>query len=314
MNAAIVNQQSTTGTTTEFPVSLWSSMQPQSPSEAVLPSDSLQRDVDSLRDQAVADHMPMVRFLARQLHARLPKHVELEDLVSAGTIGLIDAAAKFDGNRKVQFRSYAQIRIRGAILDSLRISDWSPRTLRRQGREIESAIRVLATRGVYSPTDGELAEELGLSLGQYQQLLSDLKGLEMGSLQLERNEETGDQEVNYIPGSPADDPLFRCLQGELRERLAAAVDTLPEKERLVLTLYYNEELTMREIAQVLGVVESRISQMHSSGILRLRSVIGEKKPSEGTGAARRLQSPASRAVSRGTIAARQVSKKELRAA
>ncbi len=226
------------------------------------------------RDRATAECLSMVRFMARQLHARLPQHVALEDLISAGTLGLIDAAAKFDGNKEIQFKSYAQFRIRGEMLDSLRATDWSPRVLRRQGRLIEQAVRDLSSRGVQAPTDNEIAHELGMSLGTYQQLLADLKGLEVGSLQIERNEDSGEQEINYIPGSPTEDPLFRCLQGEMRGRLAAAIDTLPEKERLVLSLYYHEELTMREISQVLGVVESRVSQMHSSAVLRLRGVLG----------------------------------------
>ena len=169
-----------------------------------------------------------------------------------------------------QFKSYAQFRIRGAILDSLRTLDWSPRELRRKGRAVEEAIRSVTQRVGRAPSEQEIAGELELSLTEYQQLLGDLKGLEIGSLHMERSEDSGDEELAYIPGSPEEDPLFRCLKGEMKQRLADAIDELPEKERMVLTLYYYEELTMKEIGLTLGVVESRISQIHSSAVLRLR--------------------------------------------
>jgi RNA polymerase sigma factor for flagellar operon FliA len=227
------------------------------------------------RDRVLLEHLPTVRYIARRIHERLPQHVELDDLVSAGIVGLIDAFSKFDHAKKVQFKSYAQFRIRGAILDSLRNLDWSPRELRRKGRAIEEAILSLMHRLGRAPAEQEIAAELGLELADYQQLLGDLKGLEIGSLHVEHNEDSGDEELAYIPGAPEDDPLFRCLQSEMRQRLAAAINELPEKERLVLTLYHYEGLTMKEIGQVLRVVESRVSQIHSSAILRLRAALGE---------------------------------------
>ena len=211
-----------------------------------------------------------MRFLARRIHERLPQHVDIEDLVSAGVVGLMDAFAKFDPDKKVQFRSYAQFRIRGAILDSLRTLDWSPRELRRKGRAVEEAIHVVTARLGRPPGEGEVAEELGVSLDEYQQLLGELKGLEIGTLHIERNEDSGEEELAYVPGRPDEDPLFRCLRGELEERLADAISHLPERERLVMTLYYFEEMTMREIGLALGVVESRISQVHASAVMRLR--------------------------------------------
>ncbi len=222
------------------------------------------------RDRLLLEHLPTVRYLARRIHERLPQHVELDDLVSAGVVGLIDAFSKFDHTKKVQFKSYAQFRIRGAILDSLRTLDWSPRELRRKGRAVEEAIRSVTHRLGRAPAEQEIAAEMELTLNDFQQLLGDLKGLEIGSLHLERTEESGDQELSYIPGSPEEDPLFRCLRGELKQRLADAIDDLPERERMVLTLYYYEELTMKEIGLTLGVVESRVSQIHSSAVVRLR--------------------------------------------
>ena len=230
------------------------------------------------RDRMLMEHLPTVRYLARRIHERLPQHVELDDLISAGVVGLIDAFSKFDHGKKVQFKSYAQFRIRGAILDSLRTLDWSPRELRRKGRAVEEAIRAVTHRVGRAPSEQEIAKEMELSLAEYQQLLGDLKGLEIGSLHMERSEDSGDEELAYIPGSPEEDPLFRCLKGEMKQRLADAIDGLPEKERMVLTLYYYEELTMKEIGLTLGVVESRISQIHSSAVLRLRSALSGLRP------------------------------------
>jgi RNA polymerase sigma factor for flagellar operon FliA len=225
------------------------------------------------QEQVLLEHLPMVRFLARRIHERLPQHVEIEDLVSAGVVGLMDAFSKFDPAKKVQFRSYAQFRIRGAILDSLRTLDWSPRELRRKGRAVEEGIRTLTARLGRPPGETEVAAELGLNLDAYQQLLGDLKGLEIGTLHVERNEDSGEEELAYVPGRPEEDPLFCCLRGELEQRLTDAIAHLPERERLVMTLYYYEEMTMREIGLALGVVESRVSQVHASAVVHLRAAL-----------------------------------------
>lgn len=225
------------------------------------------------QERLLVEHLPIVRFLARRIHERLPQHVDLEDLVSAGVVGLMDAFTKFDPAKKVQFRSYAQFRIRGAILDSLRTLDWSPRDLRRKGRAVEEAIRALTARMGRPPNEAEVAQALTLGLAEYQQLLGDLKGLEIGTLHAERNDESGEEELAYVPGRPDEDPLFRCLRGELEDRLSDAIAHLPERERLVMTLYYYEEMTMREIGLALGVVESRISQVHASAVVHLRAAL-----------------------------------------
>jgi RNA polymerase sigma factor for flagellar operon FliA len=225
------------------------------------------------QERVLLEHLPIVRFLARRIHERLPQHVDIEDLVSAGVVGLMDAFSKFDPAKKVQFRSYAQFRIRGAILDSLRTLDWSPRELRRKGRAVEEAIRLLTARMGHAPDEAEVAAEMALGLDEYQQLLGDLKGLEIGTLHVERNEDSGEEELAYIPTSPEEDPLFRCLRGELEERLTEAIQNLPDRERLVMSLYYYEEMTMHEIGLALGVVESRISQVHASAVVHLRSAL-----------------------------------------
>ena len=225
------------------------------------------------QERLLLEHLPAVRFLARRIHERLPQHVDLEDLVSAGVVGLMDAFTKFDPHKQVQFRSYAQFRIRGAILDSLRVLDWSPRDLRRKGRAAEEAVRALTARLGRVPAEIEIAAEMGLSLEEYQSLLGELKGLEIGTLHAEHNEDSGEEEIAYIPGRPEEDPLFRCLRGELQAKLSNAIGQLPERERLVMTLYYFEELTMREIGLALNVVESRVSQIHASAVVHLRATL-----------------------------------------
>lgn len=227
------------------------------------------------QERILLEHLPIVRFLARRVHERLPQHVDMEDLVSAGVLGLMDAFSKFDPAKKVQFRSYAQFRIRGAILDSLRTLDWSPRDLRRKGRAIEEAIRTLTVRLGRPPVESEIAQEMQLDLGDYQQLLGEIKGLEIGTLHTEHSEDSGEEELAYIPNRPEDDPLFRCLRGELQDRLTEAIASLPERERLVMTLYYYEEMTMKEIGLTLGVVESRVSQIHASAVLHLRTMLAD---------------------------------------
>ena len=230
-------------------------------------------DLTGEQERQLLEHLPIVRFLARRIHERLPQHVDIEDLVSAGVVGLMDAFSKFDPSKKVQFRSYAQFRIRGAILDSLRTLDWSPRELRRKGRAVEETIRVLTQRMGRAPQEAEVAAGMELSLEEYQQLLGDLKGLEIGTLHMERNEDSGEEELAYVPGRPDEDPLFICLRGELEERLTDAITGLPDRERLVMTLYYYEEMTMREIGLALGVVESRVSQLHASAVVHLRAAL-----------------------------------------
>lgn len=261
------------------PLSVFAALRP-TPAENIAIAAEPTGDLTPEQEQLMLEHLPTVRYLARRIHERLPQHVEIEDLVSAGVLGLIDAFRKFDPEKKVQFRSYAQFRIRGAILDSLRTLDWSPRDLRRKGRAIEEAIRALTARLGRTPSEPEIAKEMGLELGEYQQLLGELKGLEIGTLHVEHCGDSDEEELAYIPNKPEEDPLFCCLKNEMQTRLASAVDQLPERERLVVTLYYFEEMTMKEIGLILGVVESRVSQIHASAVLRLRSVLRSMAPEQ----------------------------------
>lgn len=232
----------------------------------------------SISEELLRENLPMVRFLALRIRERLPQQVEMEDLISAGVVGLMDALQKFDPKKKVQFRTYAQFRIRGAMLDSLRALDWGPRDLRRKGRAVEEAIRSLSAILGKAPTESEIAKEMGLDLNAYQQLLGELSGLELGSLNATPADDSGMEVLALIPAGPEDDPFLQCQSSEMRALLAEAIADLPQRERMVLTLYYYEELTMREVGATMGVVESRVSQLHSSAMARLRVALGASSP------------------------------------
>ena len=227
------------------------------------------------QERLLLEHLTTVRYVARTIHERLPQHVELDELVSAGTLGLLDAARKFNPGKNVQFRSYAQFRIRGAILDSLRSLDWSPRELRRKGRAMEEATRTLEARLGRAPQLAEIAGEMGLSLADMQQLTGQLRGLEVATLNAERSEDSGEEELAFLPARESENPLFQCLESEAKRKLVEAIDALPERERLVMTLYYFEEMTMKQIGMVLGVVESRVSQIHHMAVSRLRILLAD---------------------------------------
>jgi RNA polymerase sigma factor for flagellar operon FliA len=238
-------------------------------------ADSARQDTVE-RDRILLEQLPQVRYLARRMHERLPRQVPLEDLVHAGVIGLIDALNKFDHSKHVQFGSYAKFRIRGAMLDSLREMDWGPRELRRKGRRVEEAERKLSLDLSRAPTEMEVAAELHLELREFQQLLTELDGLEVGSLHLESPWDGKEEDLcDYLPNAPEDTPFFRCMRSEMKGLLARAVADLPEKEQQVLALYYFEELTMKEVGAVLGIGESRVSQIHSLAVVRLRGRLEE---------------------------------------
>ena len=231
---------------------------------------------DDGRERILMEQLPQVKSIARRIHERLPRHVPLEDLVHAGVLGLMDALQKFDQGKHVQFSSYAKFRIRGAILDSLRELDWSPRDLRRKARLLEETSLQLSARLGRAPGEGEMATELGLELSAFQHLLGEIKGLEIGSFHVESSHDGRDEDLcEYLPDDPEDTPYHRCLESEMKEMLARVIGELPDKERQVLALYYYEELTMKEVGAALGVGESRVSQIHSMAIVRLRARMSE---------------------------------------
>jgi RNA polymerase sigma factor for flagellar operon FliA len=230
----------------------------------------------SQREKLLLEHLPQVGYIARRIHDRVPPQVLLEDLVHAGILGLMDAVKKYDPRKNVQLKHYAEFRIRGAILDSLRQADWSPRTLRRQARRMEQAVSDCKARFGRDPTEPEIAAELGVSLESLQHLLGDLRGLDIGSLQAEANEPgMGEDALQISGGVDEEDPYHQTLRSEMTALLAKAVGELPPREREVLALYHYEELTMKEVGAVLGIGESRVSQVHTTGLLRLRARLHE---------------------------------------
>lgn len=227
---------------------------------------------EPLSERFVEGHLPMVRFIAWRIHERLPKGVPIDDLIGAGILGLMDAYLKYDPGRGVQFKTYAQFRVRGAILDSLRSLDWRTRGLRAEGRKIESHIHALSQKLGRMPESTEIAESLGISLPGYHKLVTELSNLSEESWG-EQSTEEEEGMVENLPADPGDSPFERCLQGELRQRLDDAIVQLPARERLVVSLFYYEEMPAREIAACIGVAPSRVSQIRHAAVLRLRSEI-----------------------------------------
>jgi len=220
----------------------------------------------------VFEQMPQVKYIARRIHEHLPQHIPFEDLLHAGIVGLIDALNKFDSEKNVKFASYAKFRIRGAILDSLRDLDWSPRDLRRKSRQIDTVMQKLQTELGRTVSEPELAKALGLSLRELHHLVNEIRGLEIGSLQCEANGEGQETDLaQNIAGPPDQDPLTLYLVSERKQRLEDAISHLPEREQQVLMLYYQQELTMREVGELMGVGESRVSQIHTLAVEHLRS-------------------------------------------
>ena len=226
------------------------------------------------REQILLEHMPLVRMVAYRMLERLPQSVEFDDLVSAGAVGLIDAYNKFNPTKQVLFRSYAAVRIRGAILDSLRGMDWAPREIRRKAREIEETTQRLTQRMGRKPQQNEVAAEMGMAFASFQQLLQTMKGLEIGSLQAPHRDGSAEEEMVYVEANPEDDPLRRCMRSERAAKLSAVVAELPEREQRVLQMYYVEEMTLKEIGLVLGLVESRVSQIRTAVLEVLRARMG----------------------------------------
>lgn len=217
----------------------------------------------------VLEHAPLVKRIAYHFMARLPASVQVDDLIQVGLIGLMDAVENFDDTQGAQFETYAAQRIRGAILDELRQADWLPRSVRRNMRQIEAANSRLEQTLGRTPSEQELADALDLPLGQYQQQLADARGAQL--LYYEDFQER--DEAHFLDGyASADQPTPASVleDARFRENLIQAIDNLPERERLIMGLYYEQELNLKEIGEVLGVSESRVCQLHSQAVARLR--------------------------------------------
>ncbi len=228
------------------------------------------------RDRLVMEFLPEVNYIARRIHDRLPAHVPLDDLINAGVVGLLEAIKNFDSSRNVQIKTFAKLRIQGAMLDMLREFDWCPRTVRRKAREMEETSRKLQHTLGRDPSEQEVAQAMNIGVKDLQELLTDLRGVNLGSLQAMEGEEGHDEtRFKYVPNSPDEDPYYLCLRSEIRSCLTQAVSELLERERQLLALYYNEELTMKEVGRVLGIGEGRVSQIHSAALLRMRGRMQE---------------------------------------
>jgi len=224
------------------------------------------------RERLILEHLPQVRLIARRIHERLPENISLDDLISTGVIGLIAAVDHFDPAQGVQLKTYAEHKIRGAILDSLREMDWAPKNKRRRAKQIEAAINTLEQRLGRAPGEEEIAAELKVGLEEYQQWLFEVHGLTIGSLEFASEDQEGDR-LSFIPDSEEKLPSTTLERAELERLLAQAIEQMPKMERTVLSLYYHEEATLREIAEITQMHLSRIAQLKSQGILRLRTYI-----------------------------------------
>jgi RNA polymerase sigma factor FliA len=232
----------------------------------------------AVREELILEHLPQVRLIARRIHERLPVSVSLDDLISTGVLGLISAIDRYDPSHQVKLKTYAEYKIRGAILDSLRGLDWAPRQQRRRAKLIESAIAALEQALQRAPLEEEIAKKLQLSVREYQDWLSEVRGLTLGSLENSGGEEEGKDLLRYIADTEEDWPSNLYERAELVRILAETIERMPHIEKTVLSLYYYEEMTLREIAKIVDLHESRISQLKSQAILRLRSFMTKRWP------------------------------------
>lgn len=235
-------------------------------------------------EQRVCQYAPLVKRIAYHLMAKLPASVQVEDLVQNGMLGLLDAMGRFEEGLGAQFETYAVQRIRGAMLDGLRENDWMPRGVRREMRRVESTIQQLEHQHGRAPTETELAAALGMALAEYQSLLQEARGHQLIYFEdLGGGGEEGEQYMDRNFAAPTPDPLAILEDAGMRTALVKAIENLPEREQLVMSLYYEEELNLREIGEVLNVTESRVCQLHSQAVARLRAAItGEDKPLKST--------------------------------
>ena len=227
------------------------------------------------KNSLLTEHMPLVKRLAHQMKAKLPPSVEVDDLVQAGMMGLLDAINRYEENHGAQFETYAVLRIRGAMLDELRSSDWVPRSTRANMRKVEQAMASLQQQLGRPPSESEVAKSLKLSLADYQELLGDSGGHQLVYFEDFHQDDGNDTFLDRYAVDD-DDPLKSLLDTDFRQAVIDAIDALPPREKMLMGLYYEEELNLKEIGAVMGVSESRVSQLHTQAVARLRTYLRER--------------------------------------
>ena len=232
----------------------------------------LQAARNAKRDRVILEHLPLVKAIAVRVHENLPVHVDLDDLVHAGILGLFDAATKYDPDKMVAFSSYAKHRIKGAILDSLRQLDWASRDLRRRHKQVEQATRELSATLQRAPSEVELAAKMGVEVDRWRQMMLDLRNVGLISASA-RSSDHDDLPAPDFPSKPDTHPDRMCAHEQLRGVLADAMKTLPDRYQKVVFLYYTNEMTMKEIGGVLGINESRVSQIHKTALEKMATVL-----------------------------------------
>jgi RNA polymerase sigma factor FliA len=233
-----------------------------------------QADGKDDRDQVIIHNLPQVYYIARQVHERLPQQVPFEDLVQAGVIGLIEAVRSYDPSKLVPLKSYTKFRIRGAILDNIRELDWGSRRLRHKGRQIEDTISALSKKLGRQPEEQEIADEMGISIEDLHATARQIDGAILVGQQVNSIHDRSEKQ-DLIEAAPSldENPFELCMRKETKEKVATAIGTLSQKEQMIISLYYKEGLTMKEIALVMQVGESRISQVHSMALTKLRAAL-----------------------------------------
>jgi len=225
----------------------------------------------AVRDQIVLDHLPLVKAIAIRVHESLPVHVDLDDLIHAGVLGLFDAVMKFDNTKNVAFHAYAKHRIKGAILDSLREMDWASRDLRKRQKQVDAVTHELGVRLGRVPTEAEVAGEMGISMERWHRIMMELRSLGVASSTAAPDQDS-DRALDFA-ARPEFQPDRMCERRELQHTLARAIGTLPERYQKVVFLYYTNDLTMKEIGEMLGVNESRVSQIHKTALRKMAVVL-----------------------------------------
>jgi len=227
-----------------------------------------------LKEQIVLEHAPLIRYIVNRIAVRLPSHIDLDDLHNTGVIGLMDAIEKYDPDKNCKFKTYAEFRIKGAILDQLRSLDWVPRSVRQKSRRLERAYGEVEQRLGRSASDEEVADSLGLQIDKFHELMNQVRGISLVNLEEIRGgssegERTGSF-ADIVEDAQSENPYAHLKLTEMKEIVGDTISTLPEKERVVISLYYYEDLNMKEIGTILGITESRVCQIHTKAVLRLR--------------------------------------------